>query len=643
MFLGRNRFLHTTRALRQLEIETAVLSTKSPSGKKKPPKKQNLIILNASQSKLQRKKKRRGILDSLSLTPEELRLQMRETSKILSAVPITDSTPDQIRQTINALKPQDKILSKIRATQLSEDISKMFTVQQLRNYARVEFPSIPMPHSLNKSELIGRIIVKCWEREISTAAVGSDELISQRNFDLTKKQMFFLFSQKSIIDNWMRANVKILVLIDSLQMIVRAPESHIQYIELALNRIFKNIKSEDVDLGKVKELFETANETVLLDDIQEMTGVFFEAKTNDEGETLPNEFVMSSLGGKKFDQVKRLILWSLDYNPFTKVNMHAETKNSKFKMFKHYPDNSLPWIHRKKSLMRLREPRNLLGLPAPVKLDSDKLYEELYGDDTKPIASGTDSVTAVSFGHILFEESTLNTPNPKVVVNTDIPFAHERIHKLPLYTFDGSEPDSTVDPHIYYAQIRLVPSPYNQSNNYMSFPPLEFWVETDQDNKARMDTFRVLAITNEINSSVSLPAHSTDVKFVRSDTKELVEPFTNSQENWMDDQPGVKKFLNDAVLDFSGKTAIKVPQSCDVILPGHTEPVRYDYVYMTHRKQVDLVFNDRILSYTVLEGGSLGGRTTEVIMVGKDEKMSKEEFKGFVKDCEEFIHSLEIH
>lgn len=628
------RLLHTTRVLRD---EIPIVITKLGKGKKKAPIRQNLVILDGHQSKLynnrNRERKPKQIPNLLDLT----QIQER-TSRLLDVSEVSPSASlQELCDTINSHRPVKSDISEQRYLQVTGDLWSEFSTDQIKKYMSSEYPRTPQSSKISKRRLVNIIVQTCWGCNVSMDINPQDDLIQTKSFHLSKKEMFLLVNHSSIIQNWVRANVRIVLYPVSLLLTVSANEGHLQYIDLALSSLFKNRIEKYVDLGEVEELSQVTGESLPLEDIQMLTGVFFE-KDHDSDHV----YKMSSLGDKKFSQAKRMILWSLDYNPFTKMNVHIDNDSECVKFFKTRPDQSLPWIHRKKTWYRLKQP-NILGLPLPeIKIDGSKIFKDLNGAPHTVLSQIKDkqAVTAVAFGQILHSSNDKSIQG-KTIMNTDVPFIHEKVMKLPLYQTEGSDIDMTVDNHTYYVQIKFLPSPYNETGNYMKYPPLEFWFDLDENECVAKDSLQVLCITNDQNSMVSIPQAVSDLKFVKSEMVDLADTFVSESE-WLQGQTGIKEFLKAAKLQFSGQQQISVPEYVEVNLPGVDEPVRYDHVTMCHRKQLDLEYMGRLVTYAVIEGGSLGGSTSEVIMVGKEDELDQDNFQHLVDDAVKFVKELGV-
>ncbi|KAA8914926.1 hypothetical protein TRICI_002809 [Trichomonascus ciferrii] len=166
----------------------------------------------------------------------------------------------------------------------------------------------------------------------------------------------------------------------------------------------------------------------------------------------------------------------------------------------------------------------------------------------------------------------------------------------------------TEDDYAYLAQLKFVPAPMgmgksNQGNaDFDTLPPLEMWLELDENDRCDLDSARVVAVEEEINTHLSLPSKPADIKF------------TTTRANFLDhNEPSVQAFLKRSNLDFSGGSPVNVPDFLTVTIGG--KPTNYLYQAMLYRRQVDLKYNDSILQLSTIEGGGFEGRRVEATMV----------------------------
>lgn len=656
------RFLHHSQIL--LNEEVLAVKAKLGKGKKLPPNKQNLVILNAAQSRLVRKipkyfQENKSIVQkkkSKFINTTEFEEQRSKLIKINSKL-----TNEEAIRRLNHIKPSRFEVSSKRYDQLSKEISSTFTLVQLKKYISSEYPNILNYKALPKIKIIPKILNNCWNLQISENVNPKEDLIIQREFNLTQTELYLLLIQRTF-DKWIRANVKIIVLPEEFRVIVRSNKSHLQYIELALEKILKNIVSYPINLNSIDNHLKLNNKNLPINEIQKLSGVFFQNTENS------NEFDMFSLGKKKFSDAKRLIVWSLENNSFINdLNLINLNDLSNVDNFKYYQSDTLPWLYQNSDLSRLQTPKSEDFSPIPIHLNSDKIFDNLNKLTTRSLlfdSNSTQTVTAVTFGQVLNELDEKGKPI-KSILNTEIPFIKDKLNSLPLFQYEEQqenldnefELDQLQEPHSYFAQIKYMPSPFLASNeselnstddsnidNFLNYPPLEFWFEVDENEKVKIDTLQAVLIELEINSTVLLPSHLTDLKFIKSNSINLIDPDTSNSnsDDWLNDQPGIKSHLSHAKLDFSGSKSVRVPDFVDINIPGIEKPVRYQYVSLSYRRHLNYKFNDKLLQYAVIEGGSLGGRTSELIMVGSEDKnQPKQEFNEFVNDAVKFVEEFE--
>lgn len=643
---GRIRAFHSCSRFFQSEppAGTAEIAHKlTGRGKKLPPPKPDLVILNARDSHLFKKvpkyyQKSPGFF---VLDPFELESSRKRLLEFKTKVPY-----DQIISSVHFIKPNTTKVSMNRYKQIQDDIQESYTVPQLKGYIDKYYPNLKgYKSNITKTKLVGKILDNCWELEKSDDINSVQDLLIQRVFDLSQTEIFILLTQNTI-QQWLRANVQVILIPSEKQLIVRANGPHVQYIEIALSRVFRNIMSEDINMEEIYKLYSQLGETLPLDEIQRLSAVYIQPKEKDPQITdgsEQHEYSMSTLGKKRLTLAKRLMLWAVDYNPAISTFIHSDLNNPAYKWYKSYFTESLPWTQRGKSWLRLKEPKKLEYIESPQEttLDVDTIYDELT-KPSKEITSTTDnmqSVTAVNFGHLLYDESTLSDPTPKTIFQTDLPHVREQMMNLPPFGEVDDLNVDVVDRHEYHAQLKFVPSPFNNSEKYLKYSPIEFWIEINEENQGDISTLQVLRILNEQNSLVSLPNEASDLKFLRSVSEPLIDPY-NGSDDWLAEQKGINHFLQRSVLDFSGKGGPKIADHVDVKIPGTDEVIRYDYVSLSHRKHLSLSYKDRLLQFAVVEGGALGGRTNEVLVVGNIGDMTKDEFKEFANDSLEFVKQL---
>lgn len=265
---------------------------------------------------------------------------------------------------------------------------------------------------------------------------------------------------------------------------------------------------------------------------------------------------------------------------------------------------------------------------------------------------------------------------------------------------------SISDEHSYYVQLKFLPSPFlpdgsssmkqespaskdlGESNSlikaeqFKSFPPIEMWLEIDENEFADTSSVSLVSVLKESNTYVSLAHLNTDVKFSVAKTEFLLDPSTSLDDidrdfevdkNEIGDSvttrlrrnrsSSVKSYLGQSQLNFSGLTKVNAPNILSLEMPmtntttGDVEIVEVPYIYqsMSYRKQIDLRFRENILQLATIEGGVVGGRRIEANLVldrpsdemefltgSKNDEENDDTLKTFVTDVLQLLKKLQV-
>ena len=310
------------------------------------------------------------------------------------------------------------------------------------------------------------------------------------------------------------------------------------------------------------------------------------------------------------------------------------------------------------------------------KLNDFNYRKELDGDkDYKSI----NPMMVVTFGNVLLEGETQETsiiskkpeikPTSKFEFNTNLPLISDKVLSLPLSEFPtltvkDKNHFMTCDPHNYLVQLKFLPSPYGDENvGNMKYPPVEVWMNLNKHAKPDVETMNIVTVECENNVYVPMPGCKSDIKIScqltgnvlknsEESTNELsqnhnddlssIEEMLNSTSgrySKMDSQPGVKEFLKKSTLNFAGGVTSSVEQYMDLNFNGKT--VRYHYVSVSFRRQLDFNFGDSLVDLNIVEGGQLGGRRIEVNLVSDmSGDTSKEQLIKLLTDAKKLINEL---
>jgi len=258
--------------------------------------------------------------------------------------------------------------------------------------------------------------------------------------------------------------------------------------------------------------------------------------------------------------------------------------------------------------------------------------------------------------------------------NSNIQLVNDKVLSLPPYnntSLDSQEINHYLnnDPHNYVIQLKFLPSPFlndklspKDIDYQMKYPPVEIWIELNEKSKPDIETMNIVTVEGENNCYISLPDEKSDMKVCcqlsgdvlrQNSTSEVTESQSENIEDILNaptakysrfaSQPGVSEFLRSSKLDFSGKVATSIAPFIDLIINGET--VRYHYINVSFRRQLDLNYGDpengRLVQFNLVEGGSLGGRKLEVNLVGDiTGDLNKEQFDRLMDDSTRLISEL---
>ena len=326
--------------------------------------------------------------------------------------------------------------------------------------------------------------------------------------------------------------------------------------------------------------------------------------------------------------------------------------------------------------------------------EKDKIYNNLIDFSYRNKLNGlsedklNNPIFTVTLGNLLFEntsdsENKLIPTSPELTsqigenykFNSNIQLANDKVLSLPPYSnpsLNSQEINHYLnnDPHNYVIQLKFLPSPFlddnklnsRDINSQMKYPPVEIWIELNEKSKPDIETMNIVTVEGENNCYISLPNEKSDMKVCcqlsgdvigEGNTDEVNEPEMESIEDILNatttrysrfaSQPGVSEFLKNSKLDFSGKVATSIAPFIDLII--NDETVRYHYINVSFRRQLDLNYGDhengRLVQFNVVEGGSLGGRKLEVNLIGDiTGDLNKEQFDRLIDDSTKLISEL---
>lgn len=218
--------------------------------------------------------------------------------------------------------------------------------------------------------------------------------------------------------------------------------------------------------------------------------------------------------------------------------------------------------------------------------------------------------------------------------------------------------DPLQDPHQYSMQFKFVPTPSEAANGslaeQMKYPPIEMWVALNERSVLDLETIQLVSVEGENNAFVCLPKQNSDLKLTCQITGQVLDQRSRRQEDeeanvlgstadkfvHLSSQPGVREFLAQLTLDFSGKIKPSMAPRMKVLING--KEVDYTFVNLRHRKELTLSTDERIIvQLSTIDGGFLGGRRCEVRFIGDlTLGLSRESFDHLLDYGVKFLNSL---
>ncbi|EDO19336.1 hypothetical protein Kpol_1036p82 [Vanderwaltozyma polyspora DSM 70294] len=674
-------------------IEAMISKTR---GKKRKPSKASFVVLNPTQAGLLRKRhipsefsKKNGeklsILEGIELDKDmpSTKIATRdndigdksETSKILNEIEnsrkrllVFASTASQgeAAKSINYQKPTVKKMSQERYDQLKYLLDTGYTVPQLRAYTKKYYND--SNNKLVKHDLIKKVLNDYWGCIVTKNVKEADDVIIERIIDISTRDMYLLLltNNGKIMHNLARIGATLAVVLDENKIIVRGTSAIIKYVEVSLNKILQNVVTETMPISDIIQ-FHTAKGAKLMtyDEtrdltglIQRVSGAFFE-KVPSENNQDSIDYTLASLGRKRIEDAKKLFLWAMNYECQLQEKFGNCTDPSL--IYKNYPYTSnecLDWINRSKEWYRVQSVQAVNTIPDEPNTDtrlhlenetietyrnflngqeSSDLNTKMMKLSSKLLQNKTNSIT---LGQIL-RENNVDKYN-SYMFQPRIPQITSKLLQLPL--FDNVTPENdlySIDQHDYYVQMKFIPNLSSISDESFNAPPLEIWCELDDNDNAILTSAQCILLMEQKRLFLESGHLPHDYRIDRDTTVNLTESFELNQENWLNDQPGLKEFFRKAKLKFGQGGKVEVPGQVKLSLPmvnsngiDKVVDVNYDYINITYRRVLRLKYMDKYLvQFSDINGGSRGGRYTQVDFVGDGSELdSTENLRNFITD-----------
>lgn len=569
---------------------------------------------------------------------------------------------EQAVRSIRYQQPMQKAVSKRRFEQLEQLLDSAYTLPQLRAYTKEYYGAANS--KTTKKDIIRKIVEKHWKCVINDELNEAEDLITERIIDISTRDMYLLLltNNGKILNNFARIGATLAVAIDENVLIVRATKPIIKYVEVSLNKILSNVNTAKLPVKDIiqshtaRKASPNSNEQELVSMVQRESAAYFE-KCSADGDSTNGDYNISAFGAKRLSKAKNLLLWGIDYHPqlTEKVEVVSEEPIDSFRKFPFTGVDCLNWINKNKEWYRLQRPiskssveesRTLSTLLTDEKLDQwydylvgvNKLNEEPHVMKLNA-PSETQKIFSLTLGQIL---TTLSGSSAKSasMFEPKVTQIASKLLELPPYDQSASKDELfTVDQHEYYVQLKFIPDLSTMQVPDENAPPLELWFELDDYDSAINSSARCIIQQEQRALLLQTPHLPNDYRINVDTMAELIEPFDESQDQWLEDQPGIKHFIQEAQLTFNSRQRFAIPKSADVNLPrvasdGTTERcnVKYDYVNACYHRVLRLIYKDKyMVQFSDVKAGSLGGRYTQVDFIG-GEVLTRQDFKQFITD-----------
>lgn len=642
----------------------------SKHGKKLKPKQDHFVVLTPRETGVIRLPKRSRVQNSRAslsvLEGYDLKRHSEKDTKFsqvqdLDILSNIQETTDRLMQfkeqedneemakAIDACKPSSNTISEKRYFQLEKVLDEQFTLQQLRNYCFLKHGT--RKSRVPKKDLIPMIINKFWKCTIDHNKSEFEDLVVENEILLEKRDLYLLLLTKNgrILQNLSRIGATIAVLPEQNKLVVRCPSQLFRYVEVSITKILENIVSDDFCIKEFVKNHSLVGETASMTPLEMMNLLQTQSPSYIEV-TEDDKYRISTIGNKSLKSINSLLLWILNYEPQISqsvINIQSDSSDARAERYRVGNYNWINWVARRNSWFRLQN-------PVPINQDQnqekkpdlsekmDSIWDALKLEKTKcakPLAFNDSRSLTVTLGHVLQSEDNSNTLFQSKVAEV-IP----KVLRLPLWEENVSEEDMlTMDQHLYLVQMKFVPNLASVQYK-VNVPPVEVWFTLDEMNYADLSTVSCIHHYADSAALLQTPSLPYDFKISQTSTIDVIPKDLESADvfEWLEkEQPGFRKFLQDAHLTFSDAKKPRYPQSftLNVKLEGNSEPQPIEYNAMGYFKHRVLRFRYKdkyLVHYSETNGGPLGGITSSVDFINLSENIDKQTVHELLDDVIQF-------
>lgn len=603
----------------------------------------------------------------------ELDRQLQADQLTASASKETSSLLDMVVSQLQKQKPSLRSVSPKQYRQLSNQLKKGYTKQQLHYYLNSQ--NLHASPSARKSQLIQKILDEVWKLDKNLEDAAGSALV-EKNILLTDRLLFLLSIQSGrLIRTWTRSGARVWLLPGERELLVRASQETYNWIVASLHNMEENLAVDRTDLTHFRASTELDWSTVGL--IQRLSEVFFVLEDGLDSESL----ISYAQQKQNIDLARQLLVNMVPLPNWTSRSFLYDISPDNLQkcQFSNFGDSgTLDWNEQFKQWSRwekvkCREPIKLTpSVLRPLnKISFGDEVEESQLSSEKAIAetmssklqlTGPDSLNTITatFGYLLHQTKG-NTVLPNVSMPktfaTNIPLVSKVIGDLPLYDADVAVGESdpvevSASPEVQskqqdlwdlilgakddqgktftskrqdlatsaanMLQIKLIPNPFQEGELHHKYPPVEIWTEVGFKS-VRAENARAVGVAREDDILVSLPNGMSDLKFSVTNTTDI------------EISPSIEKFLHACAVSPSGAVRY-IPSTVDLEIDGAV--VNYHLHSVNSRTQIELNYKGSMVQLALVDGGKLSGRRIDATLVlhqaAGDEPVSPEELELFV-------------
>lgn len=568
-------------------------------------------------------------------------------------------------------------VSKERYKQLYNQLAAAFNLTQLRDYydnaplttpsgSRKKEPAFELKRYAPKAEVLNAIMKDRWEMEISEEIAEREDVIIDKEMQVTRREIFFLIGEDGrILRDWTQeCSARITVNVAKSLLTLSASQVSIETIENKLSHLLSTIISEEFDLTGISRIVSFSEDSIPV--IARMTNTYIE-RVDD------TKLRISGLDSKRasMDDARRLLLVATNI-PFRKkealLYSPPPTGTSSSALYPASELMSLPWTYRNRQWGRFKvaRPKEAVGgSQAPLKpfemvlktIKGDRGYLNLLPECLEHLSGtfsedaherGLQSEFEATLGHLLYEINTDDYNFRAERYETGLETFVEKSQRkqrllctmfpgIPAFTQDPiRRADFTIPAPALtgastkeYFQLRFMPSPWARPTTFERYPTLRMTADIQENGELQLPALYALGLESSVD--LMLPTGPCDIRFTRRDevplgVRELEEIEALGS--------GVEKSEWERFMAASALNIYQNPQLfCSPTLKVHIpqwmvgkptpisphiaegQPVEYVFTGLEYRRMVSLKENGYVLTRTVVEGGISGGRRTEVKLV----------------------------